>query len=56
MVTVYVGPDQNVIELTPPLVITGEEIDRGADILEKAISDVEKGFISDSVVKDYAGF
>ena len=32
LVTVYVGPDQNVIELTPPLVITARRIrPRGGD-------------------------
>ena len=56
LITVSVGPDQNVMELTPPLVITAEEIDRGVDILEKAISDVEKGLVPDSAIKDYAGF
>jgi 4-aminobutyrate aminotransferase len=56
LITVFVGPDRNVIELTPPLVITSEEIDRGADILEQAISEVEKGLVPDSLVEDYAGF
>ncbi len=56
LITVYVGADQNVMELTPPLIITREEIERGADILETAISDVEKGLVPDSLVKDYAGF
>jgi 4-aminobutyrate aminotransferase len=56
LITVYVGADQNVIELTPPLVITSEEIDRGADILERAISDVEKGLVADSTVKAFGGF
>ena len=56
LITVYVGADQNVMELTPPLIITREEIDKGAEILENAISDVEKGLVPDSLVKDYAGF
>jgi len=56
LITVYVGADQNVMELTPPLIITREEIERGADILETAISDVEKGLVPDSLVKDYTGF
>jgi 4-aminobutyrate aminotransferase len=56
LITVYVGADQNVMELTPPLIISREEIERGADILETAISDVEKGLVPDSLVKDYAGF
>jgi len=56
LITVYVGADQNVVELTPPLIISPEEIERGADILENAISDVEKGLVPDSLVKDYTGF
>ena len=56
LVTAYVGADQNVIEITPPLVITQEELDRGAEILEQAISDVEKGLVPDSAVRDYTGF
>ena len=56
LITVFVGPDQNVMELTPPLIITHEEVEKAADILEKAISDVEKGVVPDSLVKDFAGF
>jgi 4-aminobutyrate aminotransferase len=56
LVTVYVGPDRNVMEITPPLVITAEELDRGAEILEQAIRDVEKGLVPDSAVAAFAGF
>jgi 4-aminobutyrate aminotransferase len=56
LITVFVGPDQNVLELTPPLIITNEETETAVNILEKAISDVEKGLIPDSLVKDFAGF
>ena len=56
LITVFVGADQNVLELTPPLIITREEIERGAEILEKAISDVEKGLVPDSLVKEFTGF
>ena len=56
LITVFVGADQNVLEVTPPLIITREEVDRGVDILEQAISDVEKGLVPDSLVKDFGGF
>ena len=56
LISVFVGANQNVIELTPPLIITSEEIESGAEILEKAISDVEKGLVPDSLVKDFTGF
>jgi len=56
LVTAYVGADQNVIELTPPLVISEEELEHGAEILEQSISDVEKGLVPDAAVKDFTGF
>lgn len=56
LITVFVGADQNVLEITPPLIITEEEIERGAEIIERAISDVERGVVSDSLVKDFGGF
>ena len=55
LLTVYVGDDGNVMELTPPLVITQEELDAGVEILDRAIGDVEKGRVSDSVVRGYTG-
>jgi 4-aminobutyrate aminotransferase len=56
LITVFVGPDSNVLELTPPLIINREEIEKGAEILERAISDVEKGLVPDSLVQDFKGF
>lgn len=56
LLTVFVGADSNVIEITPPLIITREEIERGAMILEQAVKDVELGLVKDSDVKSYSGF
>jgi len=56
LITVFVGADQNVLELTPPLIITREEIEKGKEILEQAISDVEEGLVPDSLVKEFTGF
>ncbi len=56
LITVFVGADQNVLELTPPLIITQAEMEKGLDILEKAISDVENGLVPDSLVQGYTGF
>lgn len=56
LITAYVGADQNVMELTPPLIITREEIETGLGILEKAISDVENGLVPDSLVEGFTGF
>ncbi len=55
LITVFVGDDGNVMELTPPLVITQEELDAGSEILERAIGDVEKGRIPDSAVRGFTG-
>ena len=55
LITVFVGDDGNVMELTPPLVISKEELDAGADIIEHAIGDVEKGRVPDSAVRGFTG-
>lgn len=46
----------NVLEITPPLVITDAEIDRAAGILDQAISDAMAGKVSDDEVEPYAGW
>jgi 4-aminobutyrate aminotransferase len=56
LLTAFVGADSNVIEITPPLTISIENIERGVEIMEHAISDVEHGSVSDLEVKDYTGF
>jgi 4-aminobutyrate aminotransferase len=56
LLTVFVGADSNVMEITPPLIITRDEIDKGANIIERAISDVETGKVADSKVASYIGF
>ncbi|GAA3887483.1 aspartate aminotransferase family protein [Leifsonia kafniensis] len=53
-VVYYVGG--NVLEITPPLIITDDEIDRSVDILDRAISDAMAGKVSDEEVKPYAGW
>jgi 4-aminobutyrate aminotransferase len=56
LVLYYVGMDSNVLELTPPLVLSKAEALKAADLLDRAISDVENGLVSDEVVKNYAGW
>ncbi|MGN8025034.1 aspartate aminotransferase family protein [Microbacterium sp. 22242] len=46
----------NVLEITPPLIITDDEIDRAVDILDRAISDAIAGRVSDEEVQAYAGW
>ncbi len=53
-VVYYVGG--NVLEITPPLVITDDEIDRSVDILDHAISDAIAGCVTDEDVKPYVGW
>ncbi len=37
LITVFVGADQNVLEITPPLIIKHEEIEKGVEILESCL-------------------
>jgi 4-aminobutyrate aminotransferase len=53
-VVYYVGG--NVLEITPPLIITDGEIDRAVDIIDQAISDAIAGKVSDEEVAPYAGW
>jgi 4-aminobutyrate aminotransferase len=52
----YVGMFSNVLEITPPLILTRAEVDEGVAILDQALSDVEAGKVSDEVVAPYAGW
>jgi 4-aminobutyrate aminotransferase len=52
----YVGMFSNVLEITPPLILTEAEADEGVAILDQALSDVEAGQVSDEVIARYAGW
>ena len=52
----YVGQNSNVIEITPPLIITEEEAERGLQILEATLSEVEQGRVSDEKIAQFAGW
>lgn len=53
LVVYYVGVNSNVLEFTPPLCLNRDEIDLGVDILDRAMTDVERGRITKA---DIAGF
>ena len=50
----YVGP--NVLEVTPPLVITDDEIDRAVAIIGHAIDDAVAGKVPQDVISAYSGW
>ncbi len=52
----YVGQNSNIIEITPPLIITEEEAERGLQILEATLSEVEQGRVSDEKIAQFAGW
>jgi len=52
----YVGIFGQVIELTPPLVLTRAEATRGLEIFEQALSDVENGRVSDAELEAVSGW
>ena len=47
---------KSVLRIAPPLTISQEELDRGLNIIEEAITDVEKGRVPDEVLKLMIGW
>jgi 4-aminobutyrate aminotransferase len=56
LLTIYAGLAGNVVELTPPLTITADEIDEGLAIIERALADVEAGRFDDAKLAPFAGW
>jgi 4-aminobutyrate aminotransferase len=56
LVVFYGGIYSNVMEITPPLIMTDAEVDEGVEILDQAIGEVEAGEVSDEALGEYAGW
>ncbi len=49
----YVGAHANVLELTPPLIFSEAEAREGIAIIDQAMSDVERGLVTEAEVAPY---
>jgi 4-aminobutyrate aminotransferase len=49
----YVGLHGNVLELTPPLTLSQSEAEEGIDIIDRAMTDVTRGLVSDADVAPF---
>jgi 4-aminobutyrate aminotransferase len=49
----YVGIRGNVLELTPPLTLSAAEAEEGVDILDRAMTDVARGLVTDGDVAPF---
>ncbi|MER3438332.1 MAG: aspartate aminotransferase family protein, partial [Chloroflexota bacterium] len=56
LIVYYAGLWGNVLEITPPLILTRDQVDEGVEILAQAIDDVLNGKVADDVVAEFAGW
>lgn len=55
LILFYGGIYSNVLEITPPLTITDDELAHGVEIIDRAMTDVENGLVGDDALQ-YAGW
>jgi 4-aminobutyrate aminotransferase len=56
LIVFYAGTFGNVLEITPPLILTEAEVDEGVEILDQAIADAAAGRVDDDAVAAFAGW
>lgn len=56
LLVTYVGAYSNVVEITPPLTMSIEDAEKGLEIFEKALDDVEKDRVDKMKVRRFAGW
>lgn len=56
LIMYYAGMWGNALEITPPLIVTRDDIDEGVGILRQAVIDVLAGNVSDEAVAQFAGW
>jgi 4-aminobutyrate aminotransferase len=56
VVLYYVGMSSNVLELTPSLNLTRDEVDEAVDVIGAALADVADGRVPDSALAGFEGW
>jgi 4-aminobutyrate aminotransferase len=56
LILYYAGNWGNVLEITPPLILTRDQIDEGVALLDQAIADTLAGNVDETAVAAFAGW
>ncbi|HUZ22515.1 MAG TPA: aminotransferase class III-fold pyridoxal phosphate-dependent enzyme [Streptosporangiaceae bacterium] len=56
VVLFYVGPRADVLEITPPLIISAQQVQQAIEIVDRAIGDAEAGQVDKDAVAAYSGW